>query len=66
MNRIGNRDIRGRCGNRSSVLERVDQSVLKWFGHMEGVEREKLIITAYRTWVDKGKRNVRPKRGRTG
>ena len=37
VDRIKNRDKMGKYGNRNSLLKRVDQSILRWFGHMEGI-----------------------------
>ena len=42
MHKIRDRDIEGRCGNKASVLERVDQRTLRWFGHMERLDKGRL------------------------
>ena len=34
---INKRNIRERYGNRKSLLERADQSILRWFGHLESI-----------------------------
>ena len=35
--------IRERCGYELSVRERIERNVLKWFGHVEGMEEERLV-----------------------
>ena len=41
---INNRDIRKISGISRSLLEHVDQIVLKWFGHEERMDEEKLTV----------------------
>merc|ERR1711905_9716 len=40
MDRISNVEIRRRCGKTVGVGERMDQGVLRWFGHVERMEEE--------------------------
>ena len=39
---IRKRDVRKRCGNKASLLERGDQSTLMGFGHMVGMDKVRL------------------------
>ena len=38
MDRVPNARIREFCGVRKCLDERIDESVLRWFGHMETME----------------------------
>ena len=40
-------DIRRMCGKNVSVSQRMDQGVLKWFGHVERMENERLVKRVY-------------------
>ena len=40
MDENRNRDTRDRCGNRKSLLERLDEMIIKWFRHMEMVDKQ--------------------------
>src|SRR5678816_4185262 len=56
INKMRNERIRELCGGKKGVNERINESMLKWFGH---VERR-----AKRKWIESGKeclkeRNVR-------
>ena len=44
MDRVPNAQIRELCGVRKGLDERVDESVLRWFGHMERMERDRIGI----------------------
>ena len=39
MCRVSNARIRGLCRVIKMVDERIDEGVLRWFGHMEGMEK---------------------------
>merc|ERR1712237_175669 len=47
MDRIANVEIRRRCGKTVGVGERMDQGVLRWFGHAERMEGERLVRRVY-------------------
>ena len=47
MDRIANVEIRRRCGKTVGVGERMDQGVLRWFGHVERMEGERLVRRVY-------------------
>ena len=51
MNRIRNRDIRGK--GTGVVLERADQSILKWYAHIDKMYDGKLTKEINRTEVDR-------------
>ena len=38
---IRNIDIKRKCENKDPLLERVDQSALRWFGQMETMDDSK-------------------------
>ena len=35
------------CGVRKSLNERIDESVLRWFGHVERMERDRIAKRVY-------------------
>ena len=43
VDRVRNAIIRERCGYELSVLERIERSASKWFGHVERMGEEKLV-----------------------
>merc|ERR1712105_304859 len=47
MDRIANVEIRRRCGKTVGVGERMDQEVLRLFGHVEKMEVERLVRRVY-------------------
>ena len=51
MDRVRNTEIRERCGDRKSVLERADEGVLKWFGHLERMNEDRLVKKVYTSEV---------------
>ena len=57
MQRIGNKDIRLRCVDKASLLERVDQRTLRRFSRMERMDEGRLTKGIYRTvWLGGGGR----------
>ena len=52
VDRVRNAIIRERCGCELSVLERIERSVLKWFGHVERMGEEKLVRIVHRANVE--------------
>ena len=56
-----NRDIRGRCRNKAFLLERVDQSILRWFSHTDRMNEMRLTKRINRAVVNGVRRN-RPRR----
>jgi len=47
MDMISNVEIRRRCGKNVGVGERMDQGVLRWFGHVERMGGERLVRRVY-------------------
>ena len=51
--RIRKRNLRGRCGKKTSLFGRVDQSTLRRFGHVESMDGGRLTKRTYVADVDK-------------
>ena len=47
MDRLPNARIRELCGVRKGIGERIDESVLRWFVHVERIERDKISKKIY-------------------
>ena len=47
IDRFLNVGIRRRCGKNVSVSQRIDQGVLRWFGHVEGMTDERMAKRVY-------------------
>ena len=47
MDRFPNSWIRGLCGVRKSLDERIDEGVLRWFVHVKRIERDKIAKRVY-------------------
>ena len=43
MDRIPNARIRELCGVRKGLDERINEDVLRWFGHVERMERDRIF-----------------------
>ena len=52
VDRVRNSLIRERSGCELSVLEIIERSVLKWFGHMERLGEERLVKRMHRANVE--------------
>ena len=59
VDRVPNVEIRRMCGKNVSVSQRVNQGILRWFGHVERMGDERLVKRVYESEV----RGVR-RRGR--
>ena len=53
-NELGQEENNEQCGNGRSLLWRLDQSILKWFENMEGMDKGRLSIRKYRWMVSEG------------
>ena len=65
MKQIRCMSIRGECGNKRSLFERVDKSILKWFLHMEMTHEgkfTKIVIQSGDGWMPEGRVNLEGKR----
>ena len=51
-----------RCGKKVSVSQRIDQGVLRWFGHVERVGDERMAKRVYESDVRGVKRRGRPRK----
>ena len=49
--RVPNVEIRSRCGKNVSVSQIIDQSVLRWFGHVERMRDEMIAKRVYESDV---------------
>ena len=47
MGRVSNVQIRGMCGVTKEVDERIGQSVLRWFGHIERMGDDRITKRVY-------------------
>ena len=47
MERVPNARIRELCADRQDLDERIDEGILRWFGHVERVERDKINKRVY-------------------
>ena len=43
MDRVPNARIRELCGVTKRVDERIDEGILRWFGHVEGMENDRIV-----------------------
>ena len=57
MDRVTNARIRELCGVRKGLDERIDEGVLRWFGHVERMERDRI---ARRVYVSHGRDGLIP------
>ena len=51
-----------RCGKKVSVSQRIDQAVLRWFGHVEGMGDERMAKKLYESDMRVGRRRGRPRK----
>ena len=47
MNRVPNAWIREICGVKKGLDKRIDERVLRWFGHVERMERDRIARRVY-------------------
>ena len=47
MDRVPNVRIRELCGVKKGLDERIDEGVLRWFGHVERMERDRIVKRDY-------------------
>jgi hypothetical protein len=60
MDRVRNVEVRQRTGVVKKLSERVDQSVLRWYGHMVRMDEERLTKKVWRAQVNGGRSRGRP------
>ena len=61
IDKVLNVKIRRRCGENVSVSQRIDQGVLRWFGHVERMGEERMAKRVYESDV-RGVRSRRPRK----
>ena len=62
IDRVPNVEIRRMCGKNVSVSQRMDQGVLRWFGHVERMGNERLVKRVYESEVRGVRRRGRPRK----
>ena len=53
--------IRELCGIQKGVNERISESILRWFGHLERMDESRLVKRVYRGECVGNKRRGRPR-----
>ena len=59
LDRIRNEVVRARTGVRRELATRIDMNVLRWFGHVERMDNERLLKKVMNARVD-GRSRVSP------
>merc|ERR1712002_1078060 len=62
IDRVRNVDVRRRCDKNVGVVERMEQGVLRWFGHVERMGNERLVKRVYDSEVRGVRRRGRPRK----
>ena len=65
VDRVGNEVVRARTGVRRELAARVDMNVLRWFGHVERIDNERLLKRVMNAKVDGRSTRGRPRFGWT-
>ena len=47
MDRVPNPRIREFCGVQKGLYERIDEGVLRWFGHVDRMKKERIAKRVY-------------------
>ena len=63
LDRVRNEVVRTRTGVRRELAIRVDMNVLRWFGHVEGMDNERLLKKVMNLKVDGRSARGRPRFG---
>ena len=63
FDRLRNEEVRGRTGVRKELADRVDMNVLRWFGHVERMDNERLLKRVMNAEVDGQRTRGRPRAG---
>ena len=61
IDKMRNEYIRGLCGVENGVKERICESILRWFGHLERMDESRLVKRVYRGECVGNKRRGRPR-----
>ena len=62
VDRVSNVEVRRRCGKNVSVGQRMDQGVLRWFGHVERMGDDRMAKRVYESDVRGVRRRGRPRK----
>ena len=63
MDRVRNEEVRRRAGIERELASRADQSVLRWFGHVERMDEYRIARRVLMTEVSRGRVRGRPRLG---
>ena len=63
LDRVRNEVVRARTGVRRELAARVDMNVLRWFGHVERMDNERLLKKVMNAKVDWRSARGRPRFG---
>ena len=63
MNRVRNDEVRRRTGIERELASRADQRVLRWFGHMERMDKYRMARRVLMAEVSGGRVRGRPRLG---
>ena len=63
MDRIRNEEMRRKAGIERTLASRVDQRVLRWFGHVERMDESRLARRVMMAEVNGGRVSGRPRFG---
>ena len=63
LDRVRNEVVRARTGVRRELAARVDMNVLRWFGHVERMDNERLLKNVMNAKVDGRSARGRPRFG---
>ena len=63
MDRVRNEDVRSRAGIERELASRADQGVLRWFGHVERIDKYRMARRVLMAEVSGGRVRGRPRLG---
>ena len=63
MDRVRNEEVRGRAGIEKELPSRADQRVLRWFGHVERMDKYRMARRVLMAGVSGGRERGRPRLG---
>ena len=63
MNRVGNEEVRMRAGIERKLASRAHQRVLRWFGHVESIDEDRMARRVLMAEVSGGRVRGRPRLG---
>ena len=63
MDRVRNEEVRRRAGIERELASRADQTVLRWFGHVQRIDEYRMAIRVLMAEVSGGRVRGRPRLG---